>query len=154
ARRPPRSLAPRHRDPRRPAPLRPSRPELPPRGGRPGLSLRPAAGGVCGRRALERNEMPGSEDDAGGRRDLALRALLQKIAAEGGRLLDGTDALSPGLQTRLAELRRAAREALRWLDASARPPEPAPAATTPARLLVVDDTEEIRKLLELRLGAR
>jgi adenylate cyclase len=99
--------------------------------------------------------MPGSGDDASAGRDLGLRALLEKIAGEGGRLLDETEALPRALQTRLAELRTAAREALRWLDASTRPPEPAPAAaTTPARLLVVDDTEEIRKLLELRLGAR
>jgi class 3 adenylate cyclase/CheY-like chemotaxis protein len=99
--------------------------------------------------------MPGSGDEAGGRRDLGLRALLERIAREGGRLLDDSEGLKPAVQTRLAELRAAAREALRWIDASARPPEPLPGSAANApRLLVVDDTEEIRKLLELRLGTR
>ncbi len=99
--------------------------------------------------------MPGPEDEAGGRTDGGLRALLEKIAGEGGRLLDEADGLPKALAARLGALRSAAREALRHLDAGARPPEPAaPVASAPARLLVVDDTEEIRKLLELRLGAR
>jgi class 3 adenylate cyclase len=97
----------------------------------------------------------GPEDDSVGRREGELRMLLERVAGEGGRLLDEPDGLPPALAGRLRALRDAAREALRHLGAAARPPELAPAsAPAPARLLVVDDTEEIRKLLVLRLGAR
>ncbi len=99
--------------------------------------------------------MPGPEDDSARSREAELRALLERIAAEGGRLLDETDGLPPALAARLSALRGAAREAIRHLRAGARSAEPEPAGSpAPAHLLVVDDTQEIRDLLTLRLGAR
>ena len=99
--------------------------------------------------------MAGSEDDVARRREAELRVLLERVALEGGRLLDETDGLSPALVSRLGALRGATRDAIRHLRSGGRTYEGGPsAAPAPAHLLVVDDTEEIRNLLRLRLGAR
>ncbi len=99
--------------------------------------------------------MSGPGDESAIRWEAELRVLLERIAVEGGRLLDETDGLPPALAARLRALRGAAREALRQLRSRGSPPEPTPVTgPTPARLLVVDDTSEIRDLLVLRLGAR
>ncbi|MCI0548699.1 MAG: hypothetical protein L0027_15615, partial [Candidatus Rokubacteria bacterium] len=91
--------------------------------------------------------MSGPENDSAVRREAELRVLLERIAAEGGRLLDEPDGLPPALAARLRALRGAAREALRQLRSRGSPLEPPPATgPAPARLLVVDDTPEIRDL--------
>jgi len=82
-----------------------------------------------------------------------LRALLERIVDESGRLLTAGagEAPAPGLR----DIQTAAREALRrLLEGEVQLPPPAGSTPPPARLLVVDDTLDVRELLALRLGAR